>query len=135
MIGFPFLSNNATISNSGDLTGNQPFGFVVNNANCSSIATFVLNPYNSAIGFNFIKISSDKDAFKYWQKTSDIPEEIAKECVEVTATGLFKNYIWSDEKVQDYGMQPISTTAKESIQSAVAKEDGSFYDFIIIYKK
>ena len=71
----------------------------------------------------------------YAGKTSDISEEIAKECVEVTATGLFKNYIWSDEKVQDYGMQPISTTAKESIQSAASKEDGSFYDFIIIYKK
>ena len=75
------------------------------------------------------------DPIIYWQKTSDIPEEIAKECVEVTATGLFKNYTWSNEKVQDYGMQPISTTAKESIQSAASKEDGSFYDFIIIYKK
>ena len=65
----------------------------------------------------------------YAGKTSDIPEEIAKECVEVTATGLFKNYIWSDEKVQDYGMQPISTTAKESIQSACNRE------YCIIFKK
>ena len=65
----------------------------------------------------------------YAGKTSDISEEIAKECVEVTATGLFKNYIRSDEKVQDYGMQPISTTAKESIQSACNRE------YCIIFKK
>ena len=65
----------------------------------------------------------------YAGKTSDISEEVAKECVEVTATGLFKNYIWSDEKVQDYGMQPISTTAKESIQSACNQE------YCIIFKK
>ena len=80
-----------------------------------------------------MSVSGVKD-YVYKGKTSDIPEDIAKECVEVTATGLFKNYIWSNEKVQDYGMQPISTTAKGSIQSAVTKEDGSFYDYIIIFK-
>ena len=92
-------------------------------------------------GFDIIEAKNDKLRYLchvsenmlseliYAGKTSDISEEIAKECVEVTATGLFKNYIWSDEKVQDYGMQPISTTAKESIQSACNQE------YCIIFKK
>lgn len=84
----------------------------------------------------------------YAGKTLDIPEEVAKECVKEMSlsTGIFYvNYIKIEalkriEEKRDAShniliTQPMLNTAKESIQSAVAKEDGSFYDYIIIFKK
>ena len=65
----------------------------------------------------------------YFGKTSDIPEEIAKKCVELTSTGLYKSYIWNDDKVEEYGIQPLSNTAKESVQSACNRE------YCIVFKK
>ena len=65
----------------------------------------------------------------YEGKTSEIPEEIAKECVELTSTGLYKSYMWNDDKVEEHGIQPLSNTAKESIQSACNQT------YCIIYKE
>ena len=73
----------------------------------------------------------------YSGKTSDIPKEIVNECVYYAGNVEEIQLFGSEQKYKNYnGEYPYyHKTAKKSIQSAVAKEDGSYYDYIIIFKK
>ena len=72
---------------------------------------------------------SEKDVELLYQgKTSEIPEELAKECVELLAETSYGNFY---RNYQYNKPQPVSftkCTAKESIQSACNQE------YCIIYK-
>lgn len=62
----------------------------------------------------------------YEGKTSDIPEEIAKECID-------KNFFGNLSVYWDY-LKGCASWEK-SIQSALTKPDGTVYEFCIIFKK
>lgn len=64
----------------------------------------------------------------YAGKTIDIPNEIAE---NVAYKGELCEYYWN-EILDDYDK---TITANESIQLALAKEEGRFYEYCIIYKK
>lgn len=104
--------------------------------------------FNTSIAIDFINQGGNTAFIKsniiYAGKTSDIPEDIAKECV--IQYGIEKGELIDEFVVEEdilYGFKNYKEgfgaldfqTAKESIQSAVTKEDGSFYEFIIIIKK
>lgn len=84
-------------------------------------------------GFNSYNETNRVDAINghkhlYIGKTSDIPNEIAE---NVAYKGELCEYYWN-EILDDYDK---TITANESIQLALAKEEGRFYEYCIIYKK
>lgn len=90
----------------------------------------------------FIRMAELAEALVWHGKTSDIPEEVAKECVRdiVLSTGVFYiNYRKMEALKLQAGVrrfyhneivwEPMLKTAKESIQSACNQE------YCIIFKK
>jgi hypothetical protein len=65
----------------------------------------------------------------YSGKTSEIPEEIAKECVEQDNFESDKTFYLN------YFIGNWCDSFKEAIESAVTNPDGTIYPFIIIFKK
>ena len=80
---------------------------------------------------------NDTRTLVYWGKTSDIPEEIAKECVlkmmcvnaEDLVHAMYRRYHAGNMEVQSLTHQYSCVSAKESIQSACNQE------YCIIFKK
>ena len=66
-------------------------------------------------------------------RLSELTDEDCEEFVELTPTGLFKLYSWSEEKVDNLGIQPITNFAKKSFISRIkyAGIDVSEDDFIV----
>ncbi len=86
----------------------------------------------------FLRISeNDNPEIVYSGKTSDIPEEIAKECVlkmmcvnaEDLVHAMYRRYHAGNMEVQSLTHQYSCVSAKESIQSACNQE------YCIIFKK
>lgn len=72
----------------------------------------------------------------YIGKTSEIPEELAKECVEGNNGEICPNTMWLDYRTNKNDFARFHCkTPKESIQSALIKPDGTIYPFCIIFKK
>lgn len=78
----------------------------------------------------YIKLSRPiKDPIIYAGKTSEIPEELAKECVETMP------YDITNKLYRNYSGDYWKYNALEAIQSALTKEDGTIYPFCIIFRK
>lgn len=72
----------------------------------------------------------------YSGKTSEIPEEVARECVLIDERISYWGGVDDIFFVNYYAKNNSPTyTAKKSIESAVTKPDGTIYDYIIIFKK
>lgn len=86
----------------------------------------------SAIDFIKTNLSGHNTHLLIWTcKTSDIPEDIANKCVLSASYGLkIKRFYKSYQNSMS-----LFTNAKESIQSALTKPDGTIFEFCIIFKK
>lgn len=88
-------------------------------------------PYKSAIQY-FIKCVKTGypqgesvtigQNFKIIKKLSELTEEDCGEFVELTNTGLYKIYDWSEKKVNELGIQPVTNFAKKSFLSLLESE-------------
>ena len=66
---------------------------------------------------NFIK----SNQFEILDKLSQLDKEL-EEFVELTNTGLFKMYNWTEDKIKADGIQPITTSSKKSFISLLESE-------------
>ena len=66
---------------------------------------------------NFIK----SNQFEILDKLSQLDKEL-EEFVELTNTGLFKMYNWTEDKIKAAGIQPITTSSKKSFISLLESE-------------
>lgn len=75
----------------------------------------------------------------YSGKTSEIPEELARELFELQQVFNTPEYLSQDiDRYRNYRVTEyvwFDCTLKESIQSALTKEGGSIYKYCIIFKK
>lgn len=69
-------------------------------------------------------------------KLSELTDKDCEEFVELTNTGLYKLYNWSQEKISNLGIQPITNYAKKSFTSLLQSEgiDTSNEDKLLIIK-
>lgn len=55
-------------------------------------------------------------------KLSELTDKDCGEFVELTNTGLYKIYDWSEKKVNELGIQPVTNFAKKSFLSLLESE-------------
>lgn len=65
----------------------------------------------------------------------DLTDSDVGKFVELTNTGLYKNYIWSDLKVKETCIQPLSNSAKQSFISLLQSEGVDVSKNIIVIEK
>ena len=88
---------------------------------------------------NFLVLTTDestpwcRNGWTVIGRLSELTDKDCEEFVELTPTGLFKLYSWSEEKVDNLGIQPMTNFAKESFMSRIkyAGVDVSDDDFIV----
>lgn len=71
----------------------------------------------------------------YSGETSEISEELAKECVKTGLIEHVTNYNFDIITYKSYNSTYSFLTPQESIQSALQKEDGNIYPYCVIFKK
>ncbi len=63
--------------------------------------------------------------FEILNKLSQLDKEL-EEFVELTGTGLFKMYNWTEDKVKEIGIQPLTTSSKKSFISLIKSQHPEF---------
>ena len=63
--------------------------------------------------------------FEILDKLSQLDKEL-EEFVELTNTGLFKMYNWTEDKINAAGIQPITTSSKKSFISLIKSQHPEF---------
>ena len=82
-----------------------------------------------------VDVSLDWNKHKLLGLLKDLTDSDVGKFVELTNTGLYKNYIWSDLKVKETCIQPLSNSAKQSFISLLQSEGVDVSKNIIVIEK
>ena len=90
---------------------------------------------DDTINWQSIDVSLDWNKHKLLGLLKDLTDSDVGKFVELTNTGLYKNYIWSDLKVKETCIQPLSNSAKQSFISLLQSEGVDVSKNIIVIEK